>query len=185
MNKQDSADSRTQVMSFAALTPASMHTLILGTMPGVASLQANQYYAHPRNAFWPILYAIINNQTPDFNVNSDCTYKEKCKHLLAHGYGLWDVLARCNRPGSLDSAIVRHSEEANDIGALIDSQPSLHTIACNGRTAEKLFKRHVSMDPVKHALRVVSLPSSSPAYASMSLQQKFESWYQTLVVDAH
>ncbi len=131
--------------SFPPLEGAIAHTLILGTMPGQASLSATQYYAHPRNAFWPIMLAIIDSQSPSFASVKPFKYEQLCNKLIEQGYAIWDVLACCDRPGSLDSRIVRNSEIANDIAGLINRHPELRTIACNGRTAEKLFARHISL----------------------------------------
>lgn len=170
-----------QAQSFNALTGSSLHTLILGTMPGQASLKADEYYAHPRNAFWPVLCAIMRSETPSWHAPSSSSYVQRCEELTSHGYGLWDVLAYCERPGSLDSAIVKQSEIPNDIASLIHQSPNLHTIAFNGRTAEKLFKRHVSLSTVEKPLRTVTLPSSSPAMASLTLEQKYKAWKKLLV----
>ncbi|MFK7891089.1 MAG: DNA-deoxyinosine glycosylase [Granulosicoccus sp.] len=170
----------TDIHSFDALTGTSLHTLILGTMPGTASLKARQYYAHPRNAFWPIICALISGHEPRYDTLQSSNYDQLCESLLKHGYGLWDVLASCERPGSLDSAIRKHSEIPNDIAGLLSAHNELRTIAFNGQKAKQLFKRHIMLPDRTEPLEFVLLPSSSPAYASLSLQQKYEKWHQLL-----
>lgn len=166
--------------SFAPLEGEYAKTLVLGTMPGQKSLQLKQYYAHPRNALWPILCAIANDDVPSYAIHQTLTYEQRCELITNAGFALWDVLASCERPGSLDSNIARHSEIPNRIPQLLSRHPELRTIACNGRTAEALFKRHILPkldDPIP---RIVNLPSTSPAMASLSLQKKYEQWRKSL-----
>ena len=182
--------------SFPPIVGTQAHTLILGTVPGQASLTATQYYAHPRNAFWPIIMAIINNDTPSFDLSKLIDYNTRCQILSEHGYALWDVLASCTRPGSLDSKIVKSTEQANDIANLALSHPELTRIVCNGRAAETLFKRHVTRTldrPILHhpqmlnderpsdAIRLMCLPSTSPAMASLTLANKHQVWADGLL----
>lgn len=172
--------------SFSPLIGSTAHTLILGSMPGQASLKAEEYYAHPRNAFWPIMLAIIDNKPPCYESVKQLSYEQRCAKLIESGYAVWDVLAQCNRPGSLDSRIVRHSEIPNDIAGLVNHYPELSTIACNGRMAEKLFRRHSlsaeAMSVFEHnRFRVCSLPSSSPAMASLTLERKHQLWAEGLL----
>jgi hypoxanthine-DNA glycosylase len=172
--------------SFAPLEAAIAHTLILGTMPGQASLRAAQYYAHPRNAFWPIMLSLADGTAVDVRATMQRGYTSRCERLTEQGYALWDVLARCHRPGSLDSRIERRSEVANDIVALVERHPELQCIACNGRTAEKLLKRHSlpglnRLQSDGRQLRIVTLPSSSPAMASLSLAEKRQRWAEGLL----
>ncbi|MBX2878756.1 MAG: DNA-deoxyinosine glycosylase [Granulosicoccus sp.] len=149
-------------------------------MPGQASLKATEYYAHPRNAFWPIMLGICRGIKPTWQLSEQTSYKQRCSEITNCGFALWDVLAQCERPGSLDGAIVRSSERANDIQALIQTYPQLHTIAFNGRTAEALFKRHVSLDQFAKKPETVCLPSSSPAMARLTLEEKFKQWCEIL-----
>lgn len=176
----------TAAQSFPALTTASAHTLILGTMPGQASLSAHQYYAHPRNAFWPIMLAIVQSRDVSYASASSMDYAQRCSMLIQHDYALWDVLASCNRPGSLDSRIVRSSEQANDIAGFVRSHPRLGCIACNGKTAEKLLARHCQpalneLQAQGRKLRLITLPSSSPAMASLTLAEKHQRWADGLL----
>lgn len=136
--------------------------LILGSMPGVASLNAQQYYAHPRNRFWPLMEAL-------FGVPASLPYEARVAALNAHGVALWDVLRACERPGSLDSRIVRGSEVPNDIGALLNRHPTLRVIALNGGAAREAFRRKVApaLAARLDTVTVLPLPSTSPANAAV------------------
>lgn len=138
--------------------------LILGSMPGAASLAAGQYYAHPRNAFWPIMGALCG-------AGPELAYPARLARLGAAGIALWDVLAACEREGSLDTAI--RAPRANDVAALFAAQPGIAAVFFNGAAAERLFRRHVRL-AVTPAL--VRLPSTSPAYAAMGFAAKCEAW---------
>ena len=171
--------------SFPPVIGFHLHTLILGTMPGQKSLQTQQYYAHPRNALWPVLCAMVTGEPPRYTIHETLSYEDRCKLISDAGFGLWDVLAQCERPGSLDASISRQSEVPNDIQALVEQHPELKTIACNGRTAHTLLKRHIlsKYDSDKSSLklpRIVCLPSTSPAMASLSLAEKFCQWSEVL-----
>lgn len=166
--------------SFAPITGKTLHTLVLGTMPGQKSLQLQQYYAHPRNALWPILCAIVNADQPSYNTHLLLPYNKRCQIITDAGFGLWDVLASCDRPGSLDGSIVRTTEMPNPIHTLVAKHPELERIACNGRTAETLFKRHIQPQLSAPFPEIVSLPSSSPAMATLSLDEKYLRWCEAL-----
>ena len=166
--------------SFAPLLGDTVHTLVLGTMPGQKSLQLQQYYAHPRNALWPILCAVATGERPTYTVHHSLSYDERCRLVTEAGFGLWDVLASCERPGSLDGNIVRNSEVPNAIPALLDQHPETRLIVCNGRTAEALFKRHIQKQVAVCLPPMVCLPSTSPAMAALSLDSKFERWRKVL-----
>ena len=97
--------------------------LILGSMPGTASLDAARYYAHPRNAFWPIALALVSGEPPRAARRELPPYEVRTARLVDGGVALWDVLAECERPGSLDSAIRRDSERPNDVPALVARHP--------------------------------------------------------------
>ncbi|MFT4726711.1 MAG: TDG/mug DNA glycosylase family protein [Granulosicoccus sp.] len=194
--------------SLPPIMGTQVHTLILGTVPGQASLKAKQYYAHPRNAFWPIMMAIVGNRKTgteglNFNLSAPLSYelaksldyRHRCQQLRDHGYAVWDVLASCTRPGSLDSKIVKDSEQPNNIAKLAHIHPELTCIVCNGRTAEKLFKRHITKalprpvriqgtkgdKPPPNVIRLISLPSTSPAMASLTLAKKYQVWAEGLL----
>ncbi len=162
------------VRSFPPLASTDARLLILGSMPGVASLDAQRYYAHPQNRFWPIMARI-------FNFAPELAYAERCRRLTACGVAVWDVLQECVRPGSLDSAIEACSAKPNDIGHLLHLHPAIHNIFFNGATAEQLFRRHIlpGLD-LPEMPGLTRLPSSSPAHASLDFEQKLAFWRHAL-----
>jgi len=137
--------------------------LILGSFPGDASLKARQYYAHPRNALWPILAALTGEPLVQL------PYDERLPRLLAHGIGLWDVLGACERKGSLDSAIRKPA--ANDFERLHRLCPELAVVGFNGQTSGKFAPQFAAQ-----GYRTVVLPSTSPAHAAMPFDQKLAEW---------
>jgi hypoxanthine-DNA glycosylase len=141
--------------------------LVLGSFPGAASLAAQQYYAHPRNLLWPILSALTGEPL------AALPYAERLPRLLAHGFGLWDVLGACERDGSLDSAIRKPA--ANDFARLREMCPLLKTVGFNGQTSGKFAPQFAAQ-----GYRTLVLPSTSPAHASLTLAQKLESWKMLL-----
>ena len=152
-------------MGLAPVIDSNTRILILGSFPGAASLAAQQYYAHPRNALWPILSALTGEDLVSL------PYAERLPRLLAHGFGLWDVLGACEREGSLDSAI--RNPAANDFERLHRLCPALETVGFNGQTSGKFAPQFAAA-----GYRTVVLPSTSPAYAVLSLEQKLASWRQ-------
>ena len=148
---------------FPAVVDASTRVLILGSLPGEASLAVAQYYGNPRNAFWRLMEGVLD--TPLVPL----AYEERLAALLCRGVGLWDVIAEAERPGSLDAAI--RDPAANDLLALIDSLPALRLVAFNGGTAAKLGSRLIG-----HRVATLALPSSSPAHAARTFAQKAEVW---------
>ena len=158
------------IHSFEPWIGIEPRVLILGSMPGVKSLQAQCYYAHPRNAFWPILETLFGMDEP-----ADCA--ERRRHFETLPLALWDVLESCRRPGSLDSAIVADSVRPNAIPRLLERHPSIGWLLFNGATAERLFRRHLLAEmPPSRRLSLRRLPSTSPAYAGMSLGEKQRHW---------
>lgn len=155
--------------------PDTARILILGSMPGVASLAAQRYYAHPRNQFWPIMGALCG-------AGPDLPYAERLRALTGAGIALWDVLESCERAGSLDAAIDVRSAQANDFAAFLDAHPGIVRIAFNGGTAEKHFRRDVMphLPPPARALDLLRLPSTSPAHAGMGAQEKLARWRAAL-----
>jgi hypoxanthine-DNA glycosylase len=155
---------------FPPIAAPAAHTLILGTMPGRASLAAGPYYAHPRNAFWRILGELLG-----FDPNE--AYDRRTARLLASGIAVWDVLRACRRRGSLDSSIDSGSAVANDFPAFFAAHAQIDRIFCNGASAEALYHAHV----LRGALVVppivpVRLPSTSPAHAALSVAAKTAAW---------
>lgn len=158
------------ISSFAPIANTSAKVLILGSMPGVASLAAHQYYAHQRNAFWYIMAQLL-----DFAL--DASYPVRCQQLMHHHIALWDVLAHCDRAGSLDSAILRQSEQANDFVGFLQDHPGIKTVFFNGHKAQQVFNRAVKPYlPDLAFLDYVRLPSTSPAMASLSKESKLLHW---------
>lgn len=173
------------ISSFNAVCNEQTHTLLLGTMPGVASLTAHQYYAHKRNAFWPIMMAMLQHRTPDYSMHIEMGYDDKIDVLQSAGFGLWDVLAECERPGSLDASIKPQSVKMNDFPGLLANYKGIQRIAFNGKAAQQLFRRHALPNLETSGVNIesiqwISLPSSSPAMASLTLQQKYKIWTELL-----
>jgi len=152
--------------SFPPVVDENTRVLILGSLPGEASLAATQYYAHPRNAFWRLLETVLETSL------ATLPYDDRLATLRSRGVGLWDVVAEAERRGSLDAAILNPS--ANDLLALIETLPALLAVAFNGGTSAKLGSRLLA--PVADRLELIALPSSSPAHAARSFAQKAEAW---------
>ncbi|WP_313348045.1 DNA-deoxyinosine glycosylase [Stenotrophomonas sp.] len=161
----------TRCIGLAAQVAPDCRVLVLGSMPGVASLQAAQYYAHPRNRFWPLMGALTG-------IDATLPYAARLHAVQAAGVGLWDVIGACERRGSLDAAIVRGSEVANAVPALIERLPSVRAVACNGGTAHRAFLRWVqpALGARGLSLPVWSLPSTSPANAAWPLPRLQAAW---------
>lgn len=146
---------------------ARTRVVVLGSFPGVASLRARQYYAHPRNQFWPILGRLLGQPL------TALPYEQRLAALLAHGIGLWDVYARCVRSGSLDRAI--EQAEPNDLAQLRRRCPQLRAVLHNGGESWR-HARHTRALGVA----VERLPSTSPANASWTVERKLAAWAQAL-----
>ncbi len=165
-------NSSANVESFPPQIADGCRVLILGTAPSVRSLAMQQSYAHAQNLFWPLMSEM-------FDAGPELDYAERIRRLHQRGVGIWDVLASCERSGSLDSAIVRASEVPNDIAGLLASQPLIAAIALNGGHAQRSFRRIVFPmidDSRRTSLTLLDLPSTSPANASMTRQDKREQW---------
>ncbi|MBC8212173.1 MAG: DNA-deoxyinosine glycosylase [Gammaproteobacteria bacterium] len=158
------------IASFDPLIGALPRVLILGSMPGVISLNRQQYYAHPRNQFWAIMSELLGLRWDD-------DYAVRIAQLKTQPLILWDVLRACQRKGSLDSAIAANDLLANDITGLLELYPEVSMIAFNGAAAEKYFQRLVAkhLSSAKH-MQLVRLPSTSPANAGKNFQQKLLEW---------
>jgi len=164
--------------SFAPVLPkpGAMRVFILGSMPGVASLEAQAYYAHPRNQFWPIMAGCLGFESwPD-------DFRVRYQYLAELGIGLWDVIATCQRQGSLDSAIQSQNLSINPILSVLEQQPNCRQILCNGQKSGQLFKRHLAAKLIKYHPGVAwhVLPSTSPAYAALSFSDKYQAWQDKL-----
>lgn len=138
-------------------------------MPGVASLDAQQYYAHPRNAFWPITGEI-------FGFDPAARYDDRVARLTNAGVAVWDVLRSCRRVGSLDAAVQRDSMVANNFDALFAAYPTITQVWFNGAAAAKNYRRLVD---VEHPVNYATLPSTSPAH-TVRFEDKLIAWRRAL-----
>lgn len=159
---------------FPPVVGRSPRVLILGSLPGRASLAAGQYYAQPRNAFWTIMGALGA-------AGPEVTYARRVQALKRAGIALWDVLLAAERPGSLDSSIVAGTQEVNDVAGLLARYPGIGLVAFNGRKAAEIFARYIESDLDRQTFESVTLPSTSPAYASLRHAQKLELWRRALL----
>lgn len=160
------------VVSFSALAAESAQVLVLGSMPGVASLKANQYYAHPYNSFWRIIGSI-------YSFDSKADYENRVEYVIENRIAIWDVLQSCERPGSLDSSIVSGSRVVNDFRLFFERHPQIKIICFNGAEAEKSFKRFVMPQVNIKGFKLLRLPSTSPAN-TQSFDQKRAAWEKGL-----
>ncbi|MBN1853669.1 MAG: DNA-deoxyinosine glycosylase [Pirellulales bacterium] len=159
------------ITSFPPIARRDSVVLILGSMPGRESLARQQYYAHPRNAFWPIMGEL-------FGAGPEIEYPLRKKILCEQRIAVWDVLRECVRSGSLDSAIHLKTEVPNDFRSFFQRHKNVRTIFFNGRKAEAAFERHVRpvLQRFLNGIQQIALPSTSPAYASVSWGKKLSCW---------
>lgn len=156
---------------FSAISHSDAIILILGSMPGQKSLLENQYYAHPRNSFWPIICSILN-------IENNLSYNSRCKQLVKHKIALWDVLKSCRRKGSLDADIENDSIEPNDFQYFFSIHTQIKAVFFNGAKAEQVFKKYVLKNLANNLdqLDYYKLPSTSPAHAAQTYKQKLGKW---------
>lgn len=151
--------------SFKPAINENSKILILGSMPGIKSLELSQYYAHPQNRFWKIMGILCNR--PDM---ASLDYTEKIKTLLDNGFALWDVIKSCSREGSLDSAI--ENEKPNNIKGLLKKYPNIKTIYLNGNKSYSAFKKYFpELLPM-----CKKMPSTSPANARFQIPELLKEW---------
>ena len=162
------------VHSFEPVADANARVLVLGSMPGLKSLQAGQYYAHPQNRFWPFMGQLVG-------AGPDLPYPERCRRLAQAGIALWDVLSCCERPGSLDSAIRDDTAAANDLAGFLSTHPGVRHVLFNGAKAESSFTRLVLPGLGRPDLDYRRLPSTSPANASQRAADKLTAWREALL----
>jgi len=163
-------------VGLSAEIPEQMTRLVLGSLPGVQSLEQNQYYAHPRNAFWRIMANL-------YSFDPKLEYNDRLSLLMAQKIGLWDTIYQAKRAGSLDSSIDSKSIRVNQLHELICEQTSLSRILFNGQTSAKVFRQQVfPLIPVKRLqkLSLLTCPSTSPAFASMPFDVKLAQWRKAL-----
>ncbi len=163
----------TTLYSFAPVAGNHAKILILGSMPGAASLAANQYYAHSRNAFWPIIAQLLQ-------IQSNAPYEEKITALKSSPIALWDVLKSCKRSGSLDSSIETATQISNDFQSFFTAHAKITHVFFNGGKAEACFKRYVLPENDLRRMKLARLPSTSPANARVSLDDKCKAWHEAI-----
>ncbi len=158
------------VKSFSPIAATNAKILILGSIPSRTSLQHQQYYAYPHNAFWRIMAEL-------FDFSTDISYQQRTKILIANHIAVWDVLKACFRPGSLDSDIETQSIIPNDFFQFYLAQPNINNVFFNGLKAEQVYRKKIlpQLNP-KNQILYHQLPSTSPANARVSYQDKLEKW---------
>jgi len=146
-------------------------TLILGSLPSERSIQSGEYFAHPRNAFWRIMGKLVN-------AGPELGYPDRVKQVLLKRLAIWDVLAAAVRPGSLDAAIQQKTAQANDFTVFLREHSAIRRVCFNGQKAAGMFDRLIMPGIGNRAgeIHFVTLPSTSPAYAAMSFEQKLSKW---------
>lgn len=158
-----------RIQGFPPIGPADARVLVLGSMPSRESLRQQQYYAHPRNAFWPIMGRLFECPVT--------RWQEKLQLIERHRIAVWDVLQACFRSSSLDSDIEDSSIVTNDFCVYFEGHPFIRHVYFNGAKAESVYRRHVTAE-LPHPARFpyTRLPSTSPAHASLDLDQKTSAW---------
>lgn len=152
---------------FPPIARGDARLLILGTLPSQASLEARQYYAHPRNAFWRIMAELFG---------AEDTYAERCQRILQHGIAVWDVLQSSVRPGSMDADIRTDTARVNDFVGFFDTHPDVAAVCFNGKKAQALYQRMVEPATAARIASYNVLPSTSPAHASLNFAAKLKAW---------
>jgi len=163
------------ITGFPPISHKQAKILILGSMPSEMSILKQQYYGHQRNVFWPIMLTM-------FNKPMDISYKQRQQLLIQNNIAVWDVLQSCNREGSLDAAIKMDSIKVNDFHHFLTVHQKIETICFNGAKAQAIYNKYV-LPQIKNEfseLSYIKLPSTSPAYAAMNLQQKMSIWSNSL-----
>ncbi len=155
--------------SFDPLARADARILVLGSLPGQRSLAAGQYYAHPQNAFWRIMRELVG---------AEGSYEARCNALLENRIAVWDVLYESVRPGSMDASIQLDTAQPNDFERFFDVHRQVNRVCFNGRKAAAMFARFIGVDAEAPGRDYLTLPSTSPAFASMSFDDKLELWQQ-------
>lgn len=153
--------------------------LMLGSMPGAASLAAAQYYAHPANRFWPLMALLFPEEAARL---SSSDYEERLEGLRRSGVALWDTIGSCERAGSLDSSI--RNMTPNDVAGLLKAHPTIGTVVLNGSKSAAVWRRHAQREALgeRPGLRVLALPSTSPANARLRLADLERVWRAALAV---
>lgn len=156
-----------RISSFPPFIDHQSKILILGSIPGVKSLEKQQYYAHPQNKFWKIIFELFNEEFTE-------DYAERIQILKKNHIAIWDVIDSCERKGSLDSEI--KNEEANQIPELLEQYPNIQVIFCNGGKSYKNLQKLLGKN---FRIPIYLLPSTSPLH-TISFERKFEDWKRIL-----
>ena len=164
------------IHSFAPIAHANATVLILGSMPGEASLRAGEYYAHPRNYFWRMMGALIS-------LDPESPYEQRIHALKSARIAVWDVLHSCTREGSLDTSIDKVSQISNDFQVFFARHANITRVFFNGSAAEQIYRRNVLPGLKVQRLEYLRLPSTSPANASIPFERKLEAWKSILQRD--
>ena len=171
MTARNSTLDVSRVSGFAPLVTTGARALVLGSLPSKMSLETGQYYGNPQNAFWRLMGEL-------FDAGTRLPYAERVKRLSDSGVAVWDVLQSSVRPGSMDSAIDQSTAVANDFTSFFARRPNIQLVCFNGQKAAQMFERLVLPDigNKSNTLRYQTLPSTSPAYAAMSFDEKLRHW---------
>lgn len=156
-----------RIFSFPPVVSKDSRILILGSVPGVKSLEKQQYYAHPQNKFWRIIFELLDETFSE-------SYEDRMNVLKKHHIALWDVIDSCERKGSLDSEI--RNEEANRVKELLEEYPNIQAVFSNGQKSYKNLQRMLGKD---HGYSIFLLPSTSPLH-TMAYEKKLEAWKKIL-----
>ncbi len=167
----------TQIKGFNPIADKDAIILILGSMPSDISLQKQEYYGYQRNTFWTIMSALFVGNKKVIN-----EYSLRKKMLIENKIALWDVLQSCHREGSLDAAIKMDTIKINDFKSFFSIHPAIHKVLFNGSKAETIFKKYVLPEIMEQFgyLQFTRLPSTSPAHAAMTVEQKIEIWQKEI-----
>ena len=158
-----------EIVSFAPIADENAEILILGSMPGCASLNANQYYAHKRNAFWRIMSELLK-------LDAKLSYDARTRALKSARIALWDVIHACERKGSLDANIEPSTLVTNDFPNFFRTHQKIKQVFFNGTKAETCFKQYVLKTLDFDGISFTRLPSTSPAHAAVSFERKLDAW---------
>lgn len=160
-----------ETSGFPPIIGDDARVLVLGSLPSVRSLQKMQYYGHPRNAFWKIMGEL-------FGADPDLPYEERTGRLVDNRVAIWDVLAASVRPGSMDSNIDESTARPNDFNSLFRGQPAIRLVCFNGGAAARLYRRLVAprLEKGSNTWQFETLPSTSPAHASKTFEEKLARW---------
>jgi TDG/mug DNA glycosylase family protein len=173
---KDTFERKPLLFCFKPIADSNSELLILGSMPGQESLAASQYYANRRNAFWKIMAELLG-------FDPDAAYQTRLDELKTARIALWDVLQSCTRIGSLDASINTDSITVNDFRGFFDTHDKIRTVLFNGTKAESAYRQYVLPSVSAVPVSYLRLPSTSPAHAALSYQQKLQAWRAAFPTD--